>query len=369
VGTHRLVVIGLAILAFSAIAAAPASAQPVSCGQVVTKSVKLDSDLLCPPSADNPKPDALVIGAPGITINLNGHFVYGYHFAIRNDGYDDVVVRNGRVAGDYESVHLADAERNTLRDLTLDGLLFAVNGLDVNGLSLIGSRTNFVVGLSGDGIVVRNNAFTGGMATLRVAGDGNSIVRNTSTGVEGAISAEGSNNRIAWNTITPSIDAGIYVNHGSGNAVDHNSITGSSARGSCGMLLDDVSGSVVHDNTVTYEATGIWLKSGAQNVFLHNHVAKAPANGQCPTYDTTESPQDGLHVDAAATGTVLWGNVASTMRDDGIDADASGTLLRRNTANDNGDLGIEAEPGIIDLGGNRASGNGNPLQCLNVVCR
>jgi hypothetical protein len=369
VGTHRLVVIALAIAALSAIAAPPASAQPVSCGQVVTKSIKLDSDLICQSSADNPKPDALVIGAPGITINLNGHFVYGYHFAIRNEGYDDVVVRNGRVAGDYETVHLADAERNTLRDLTLDGLLFAVNGHDLNQLSLIGNRTSFIVGVTGDGIVVRNNTFTGGMATLYVGGDGNSIVRNTSTNAEGSISAVGNRNRIAWNTITPSIDAGIRLSHGSDNVVVHNSITGSPDFGSCGMVLEDVRGSLVRENTVAHGQPGIWLRSGDHNAFVGNHVANAPANGGCPTDDAAQVPQDGLHVDAAASGTVLWGNVASKMKDDGIDVDAPGTFLRRNTATDNGDLGIEAVPGIIDLGGNRASGNGNPLQCLNVACR
>jgi large repetitive protein len=369
VGTHRLVVVALAIVALSAIAAAPASAQPVSCGQVVTQSIKLDSDLICQPSADNPRPDALVIGAPGITVNLNGHFVFGYHYAIRNDGYDDVVVRNGRGAGDYETVHLEGAERNTLRDLTLDGLIYAVRGLDVNRLSLIGSRTGFVVSMSGDGIVVRNNVFTGGMATLYVGGDGNDIVRNTSTNAEGAITAVGSHSRIAWNTITPSIDAGINLSHGDGNVVAHNSITGSPNWGWCGMVLEDVRDSHVRDNTVAYEQTAIWLKSGERNVFVGNHVANAPATGTCPTYDATQAPQDGLHVDAAASGTVLWGNVASKMKDDGFDVDAAGALLRRNRANDNGDLGIEAVPGVTDLGGNRASGNGNPLQCLNVVCK
>ena len=55
--------------------------------------------------------------------------------------------------------------------------------------------------------------------------------------------------------------------------------------------------------------------------------------------------------------------------DDGIDVEVSGTFLSGNTANRNADLGIEAVPGVVDLGGNRASGNGNPLQCLNIVCR
>jgi hypothetical protein len=45
------------------------------------------------------------------------------------------------------------------------------------------------------------------------------------------------------------------------------------------------------------------------------------------------------------------------------------TTIRKNTANRNGDLGIEAYDGAIDGGDNKAHGNGNPLQCLNVVCR
>ena len=62
-------------------------------------------------------------------------------------------------------------------------------------------------------------------------------------------------------------------------------------------------------------------------------------------------------------------NLACRAADDGIDVEAPGTFLSGNRANRNADLGIEAVPGVIDLGGNRASGNGNPLQCLNVVCR
>jgi large repetitive protein len=371
VGTHRLVVIALGIAALSALAPTAASAQPVSCGQVLTKSIKLDSDLVCDePLPDGSRPDAIVIGGSGITVDLNGHLVFGDHFGVRNDGYDDLVVKNGTVAGDFESVHLADTERNTFRNMTLGGPLFAIRGFNANRTSLIGSRTGFIVGMSGDGIVVRDNAFTGGMADIHLGGDGNAVVRNTSTNAEGgAIEVSGDHNRVAWNTITPSIDPGINLSHGSGNVVAHNSITGSPDLGWCGMVLEDVRGSLVHDNTVAYEQTAIWLKSGDRNAFVGNRVANAPANGTCPTDDATQAPQDGLHVDAAATGTVLWGNVASKMTDDGIDVAAASTFLRRNTANDNGDLGIEAVPGVIDLGGNRASGNGNPLQCLEVVCR
>jgi parallel beta-helix repeat protein len=114
----------------------------------------------------------------------------------------------------------------------------------------------------------------------------------------------------------------------------------------------------------------------------------------------------GVIVDGSSTGNRLVGNVASTAAQGGIliRADTRQTLLKRNianencfkylgqcyretdpqdgirvetpsatltknTANDNLDLGIDAVPGVVDGGGNRASGNGNPLQCLNVVCR
>ena len=355
-----------ALLLFAVLVlSAPANAQP-TCGQTITQNTKLESDLICQSSEADPSPDGLVIGAPGITLNLNGHAVYAYHWGIRNDGFDDVVIRDGTLGGEYEAVHLVDAKRNTLRNLELGSLYTAVSGSQVDQLSLIGSRTSFTVWMTGNGIVVRDNTLHGYMADLLVSGDGNRIVRNTSTGVDGAIRVAGSHNRVAWNTVTPLFFAGISVARGSGNLVEHNSITGYSV--GCGMVLEDVRGTVVRDNAVSDEPTGIWLKSGDGNVFVRNRAANAATDGTCWTYDETQPPQDGLHIDAAATNTVLRGNSASNMPDDGIDTDAAGTQLRRNTATNNGDLGIEAVPSVSDLGGNRASGNGNPLQCLNVFC-
>jgi parallel beta-helix repeat protein len=357
-----------ALLLFAVLVlSAPANAQP-TCGQTIMQNTKLESDLICRSSEADPSPDGLVIGAPGITLNLNGHAVYAYHWGIRNDGFDDVVIRDGTLGGEYEAVHLVDAKRNTLRNLELGSLQFAVTGIDVDGLSLIGATTHFTVSVSGDGIVVRDNATSGYLASLRVVGDGNRIVRNTSSGVDNGIFVTGDHNRIVRNSLTPWFFAGIWVAGGKGNLVEHNSITGRSDR-ACGMVLDDVRGTLVRGNLVTGHQNGIWLRSGDGNAFVRNRVANATTDdGTCQMYDTMQTPQDGLRVEAAATNTVLWGNSASNMPDDGIDTDAAGTHLRRNTATNNGDLGIEAVPSVSDLGGNRASGNGNPLQCLNVFC-
>jgi hypothetical protein len=57
-----------------ALAVSPAAAhtnQAVQCGQTLTHSVKLTKDLV------NCRGDGLVIGADGITVDLNGHTVDG----------------------------------------------------------------------------------------------------------------------------------------------------------------------------------------------------------------------------------------------------------------------------------------------------
>ena len=107
---------------------------------------------------------------------------------------------------------------------------------------------------------------------------------------------------------------------------------------------------------------GFLLHSGAGNWLVRNRSVDAVG----PILN--EDP-DGFRVEAGATGSVLAFNRADGAADDGIDVEAPGTALRGNRAHDNTDLGIEAVPGVVDVGGNRASGNGNPLQCLNVVCR
>ncbi len=52
-------------------AGSPASAEPVDCGQVITQSTTLDSDV-GPCSGDG-----IVVGADNITLDLNGHSVFG----------------------------------------------------------------------------------------------------------------------------------------------------------------------------------------------------------------------------------------------------------------------------------------------------
>ena len=132
---------------------------------------------------------------------------------------------------------------------------------------------------------------------------------------------------------------------------------------SIGLLVSDSSHNVLLRNTVLGNRVGFKVSSGSGNWLVGNRSVDTVR----PVTD--EGDADGFRVEAAASGTVLALNHANRAADDGIDVEAPGTFLSHNTANRNADLGIEAVAGVTDLGGNRARGNGNPLQCLNVVCR
>ena len=68
---------------------------PVNCGQVISQSILVSNSLT------NCWGDGLVVGAPGITIDLNGFVIDGLQMGagIRNNGHDQVTVTNGTVHG------------------------------------------------------------------------------------------------------------------------------------------------------------------------------------------------------------------------------------------------------------------------------
>jgi parallel beta-helix repeat protein len=118
------------LITFTAIATASISATSLStasatgdgatvgCGSVVTTDVRLEADLIgCPEYG-------LVVGAPGITIDLGGHTISGAGIDIARAGvfnelFADVTVRNGEITGFGRGVHLYQASGNTLKRLDL----------------------------------------------------------------------------------------------------------------------------------------------------------------------------------------------------------------------------------------------------------
>ena len=98
----------------------------VSCGNTVTTSITLTSDLSCVGS------DGLDVGANSITIDLNGHTIAGdgTHQGIFSQGHNGVVIKNGTVdhfdsgiflqGGDGNTVKNVHATRNAFTGISLD---------------------------------------------------------------------------------------------------------------------------------------------------------------------------------------------------------------------------------------------------------
>jgi hypothetical protein len=155
------------------LAAGPALAQPLGCGAVITRSVTLAADLLDCPG------DGLVIGAGGITVDLNGHTISGQiisggapdQVGIDNSGgHDGVTIRNGTIRYFARGgVHLVRADGNRIQNLTMQlfdqfGILFegggSANRVTGNSLEVPGTVG---IGIFGVAAPSRDNVISGNL--------------------------------------------------------------------------------------------------------------------------------------------------------------------------------------------------------------
>lgn len=383
---------------------APAFAQGgavVGCGAVVTTDTTLTTDLLgC-------AGDGLVIGADGITLDLNGHLVSGdavedpSEVGIRVSGHHSVHVTNGAVQGFWRGVVFDSSPSGvatsiTVRQMTRRGIVF-VNGSD--GAQVVGnvSADNQASGIAivtSDGARVSNNQSLRniGGAGVRLEGATNATVSHNvlNDNTFGVQMEDAVGNRVVDNTISRAEFAGVVMDFSDGNLVDRNHIH----RSGSGVLLGGdynviTANQILH--SVTPDGIGIQL-GGKRNLIARNTVIDSvrygievddfgdhsPVVGNVLRDNVVNGAGEGIAVGPEAGGVVLntlvEGNRVTGAVDDGIQLVGPSTGLdtstvTRNVAVHNGDLGIEAVPGTIDGGGNHAAGNGNALQCLNIVCR
>jgi hypothetical protein len=294
--------------------AAPAAPVTLTCGQVVTQNVVLAANVVdCPQGTPG-----LVVGANGITIDLNGHLVSATVGVdktgapgIVNEGHAGITIRNGTVFG-ASSITLQGAAFNRVVDVDASGYL---SGIDISG------------------------------------GGGNTVDGGRVGGLFGGIGVD----RSPGARITNVDASAIFIGAGSeSSVVRSNLVITRNINGRGGTIAVGTSSSRVVGNA----ARGISIGSGAGNVVASNWVFGAVD----PLF-----PRSGIVVAAGATNTLVRRNIAAGNSGDGIEVRSPTTALLRNTAINNGDYGIEAVPGVFGFG-NVARGNGNPAQCLNVVC-
>jgi parallel beta-helix repeat protein len=321
-----------------------AFAAHVTCGDVITQDTTLDSDLIDCPA------DGIVIGAHGITLDLNGHTVDGNAVgcAVSNGSsewcasgtepaYGRVTIRDGTVRGFLVGIGLQTADDNALVRLRIGHSY--VRGIWMYDVS----RT-----------LVEENIVSSGIM-LQAAGNilrRNRISHSVGHGIE---QWEGERNRIEWNVISHNGGDGIFANAFSEMLVRRNLVA---ANGGAGLQVGDgVIGTVIEGNRVQDNGgPGIAMIEGVhRNRISDNTVSR--------------NSGDGIQLNSDGSYNLVVANHVSRNTGDGIHSDTVFDTITRNMVVRNGDFGIEALPEVVDGGGNRAVANGNPLQCLNVLCR
>jgi parallel beta-helix repeat protein len=341
---------------------AGASGAPVACGDTITTNTTLQSDLNCD------TPNAIVIGAPGITLDLAGHVVDADDKVILNPGHDNVTIKNGHVGTDAYGIWFEGVDGSVIRDITLTGLYHGIILSNSSGNRIVSNELISMymsIGNGSDNNVIRGNTVLmfEGFITIGDA-SGNRVVNNViSTNEETAIQlGPGANHTVVRdNDITATHGGGVSLEQAHDNRIVENDLHGKADGPGpidfFGVRLTDSHRNLLLRNRFLDNSTGVHVQSGWANTIRDNEALRGPG--------------DGFLVEAAAVGTKLLGNLAVGMSadGDGFDVRAWSSRLGDNRAYFNDGHGINAVAGVTDLGGNQALGNENTPECVNIACQ
>jgi parallel beta-helix repeat protein len=314
------------VVVMLALPGAEAIASHVTCGDTITTDTTLDSDLVDCPN------NGIVIGADGITLDLNGHTIDGDNalvdpcpetgfcdFGVLNDGHNGVRINGGAITEFALGVGLFGARKTGLGDLSTFENTFS-------GILLVNS--------------------------VRSRVRGNTATRNAGpdSGV-GITLIESHNNRIAHNTLSGNAELGLHLVGSNHNHIGHNKVRRNPEGDT---LVEGVGNRIVRNRSPVLISIFTARGRAVGNVVARNIVRGAP--------------KAGIAVDSAPKDTVIRRNHVFGSGGSGIFVGSPKTTLTRNEARNNHGLGIKAVEGVIDGGGNRASRNGDARQCVNVIC-
>jgi parallel beta-helix repeat protein len=294
--------------------AKPAPLTKVSCGQVITKSIRVANSLSGCPG------DGLVVGAPAVTIDLNGRTIRGRggesSAGVRDRFHDGLTVRNG-----------------TLRDFGTGVDVFLAESIRVDRVTSVDNATSFLFTEVSGATVTRSRA-TGGL---------NGVIFGLAT----------ANSRVS-DFRTDAERFGVFFSLiSSSNVLERSRIEGAEV----GIRVHESSSNTIRDNTVRDSGYGALLDAGSgSNTLLRN--------------DIRDSSADGIFANEVFALTLRENRVTGSGGDGiAITEPAQSSTLTANRAYDNGLLGMRVEGTAIDGGGNRAARNGDPRQCVGVSCR
>jgi parallel beta-helix repeat protein len=390
---------GLVVFVSLAFPASNVQADQAGCGQVLTGSITLTNNLLACAG------DGLVIGAGGITVDLNGHLVQGTGLGVgvRNPGHHGVTIRNGTirnfdhgvllqagsqgntVAGisfdqtELSAVQLSDADGNQVRDSHVSGFSGAAFHLAGGSSSNFVGRNSVAAG-NGEAIVVEGgsdhnrlegNALSGSSDSgIRVDFSSNTFVigNQVAGGSDAAITMTGApRSVIQSNNVHAVGDAAILLTGSTANVVRFNTL-GQSA--DAGVVLSGVSDSLIKANTMSHAGdAAISLLLGSSNVRIIDNQASHSSDagvflgdgvGNVVRGNVLLSNTTGIEVSGGRLNTIEF-NAASASLGSGIEVgDSLNATVFGNTADNNGTGGLVLDDGALsgDVRGNQANGNG-----------
>jgi parallel beta-helix repeat protein len=331
------------LAAFTATSVAVGQAPPaIQCGATVTTDTTLDRDLTDCPS------NGIVIGADGITLDLNGHTISGDGEPVRRcpreqicdvgvamDDHAGVTIRGGSVRGFGIGAGAFRGRNN--RFVKLDSSRNQFFGFVIAG----SSRT-----------VIRDSS---GHDNPRPDGDGLGvfmshdlrIVHNSfrNNGQLGIHIERSTKNLVKGNRLSRNGDMGIFL-EADGNQVRANR----SVRDGTGIIVGPGSRNVIAGNRISSGGEGIAIEKGRGNVVVRNVVAHTRKSGI--RLGIGDPP-------IGSTRTLVRGNLVISAGRDGflVAKNDRRALLQGNTARRSGDDGFDINSSSAQLFGNRALGS------------
>ena len=225
----RLAMASVVSLFATTAVATTASAAVLSCGQVITQSTKLDNDVgPCP----NNGAHGIVIGASNVTLDLNGHTVFGTAASGEGAGVymlnrTGVTVKNGTVRSFDGGVAIDGGSRNTVTNMVARDNIGIVNVTRYGeGIAMLSSSDNRIR----NNLVVHNGPFGG----IGVYTQVNSEHQRTTSGVSRGNLID--SNQVVDNNLPRSLQIndsdGIRIERMSVfNTITNNRVTGSGLDG------------------------------------------------------------------------------------------------------------------------------------------
>jgi parallel beta-helix repeat protein len=384
--TRAALSIAVALGMLATVPAAVFAAQP-NCGDTIYVNTTLTADMDCTGLGSGA---AIYMGRKGITLNLNGHTIWGPTGSDGAEGVDTnykkhTTVKNGTISDFQEGIYANQSVGGTFKNLDIH--------CDNDDNYPDGVYVSYGVGNILNNITIDSWCYV----ALDFYGSAENWVTNNNIteATYGIYSEYDSNDHVSGNYFEYTY-AGIYDDYSSHNVYSSNRLNGDELGASYGFYLDcDDYGWVKLLNNETW---------GNQDYGFYTYYCYDDSNEQYGSTITGNSSHDnvdggyGFYDDYSINTTwsgnsakrndsfgfyfdtpglvAFNNNVANHNGDDGIYAyENYGTgygnfaSFRNNIANYNEDYGINADYGIANASGNTAHNNGNsPDDCYNVDC-